>query len=1309
MYPRLLVSARIGVMVLAALLWALACGPAAAVDGPAKAAAPAAAASQPNLRLRISWSLADEEPVALRLRCAGGRFDRVQNLCLSPHTTGAFAIDANQQTLRFAPRSRVPAGAFDVTLQADPNATLVCELVPTTPSSAAEAAAAEAPASDVPAAGSPPQPITHSLSLAAIGEAAQQIDVSGHGRISIRRAPGDAIDVDFRRTALVFWTGERAPLTLSVRPSEELQAGETLQTRLTVRHARGGTVVAERSWEIVADEQGRLPPLDIDDLVLPEQEGAYDLHWSCVRRRASALDLLKTDLSPLRGEKTLASRSVQVAVLAAQTPATDARPFREIGKIQPLRRSWSIPRLLPGVAEGLWKNEEPTASGPLGEELHAGEPIAVLAPGGWYASPLPIEHLNRPHLVTVRYPRSQSMQLGISIAQRDASGTLPPLGTDSGVAASVAVDPTSDRPWAEHRIVFWPHDRRPYLILTNQDAHEPVRFESITVEAGPLRLVDDLRSTGGAASADVSSPAGSADLAQGRLAALYLDKPLLPEFFGDGGHLDADSTLVVEDWQTFLVAGNRLVDYVKWAGYNGAIVTVASDGGGLYPSSHLHTTPRFDSGLFASTGQDPVSKDVLELLMRLFDRAGLRLVPAVEWSTPLPAIEATLRTGSAPAGVQPIDIHGRAYWHQPDASAADVPYYNALHPLVRQTLLEATEELVRRYEAHPSFAGVGLHLGPHTHVQLPDARWTQDADTLARFAAEHPQVPSDPARLKSWLQAEGAEAFAAWRAEQLTELYAQQAARTGGRPLLLLAADRTGSVVDDYQAGLDWQRIGQCENVVPLRLIREAVFRDVVQQAADARRNESSKWDRQLATARAAGALIYRPAQETRNADLSNRGPPALAGGRRRWYTHAVPSAQRYRHQLIRSLDGFDAQVLAVGGWGPALGQEDATRETLRTFAALPAGVMQPVAGGNEATSCVRLRKSVHRDHTYVAAVNVSPWPTVLQVVFAQPIEAVSLPAGPTASGADSSFSGQRWQIMLQPGQLAALKIEGPASIRRWSEHPPGGDQFLHQLSESVQNLAARVAMLADPRIYPELANASFAETAPRAIPAWMHAQHPADSVQLASGGSDDDYCVLLTNRPGASAKTWIVSTPFPAPTTGRLAVSLQARCPATQSGADPPTLRIGIEGQSRGRPLRRSVTVTPAADGQWQPQPLWLEVEDLGGDTIEDLRLTIDLLSPGQIWIDDVKLYDFFLTEAERSRLQSQVFLAVQRIRQEDLTAAAKLFDSHWGRYLMNLRVPVKATVQSRAEEPVASPPDNPAPGIAERVKGWLPSPIRF
>ena len=79
----------------------------------------------------------------------------------------------------------------------------------------------------------------------------------------------------------------------------------------------------------------------------------------------------------------------------------------------------------------------------------------------------------------------------------------------------------------------------------------------------------------------------------------------------------------------FYEGATRFVQHLKANGYGGAFVTVASDGSSIYPSDLLLPSPKHDTGIFFTNGQDPIRKDVLEMLFRMFEREGLVLVPTL--------------------------------------------------------------------------------------------------------------------------------------------------------------------------------------------------------------------------------------------------------------------------------------------------------------------------------------------------------------------------------------------------------------------------------------------------------------------------------------------------------------------------------------------------------------------------------------------------------------------------------------------------------------------------------------------------------
>ena len=92
---------------------------------------------------------------------------------------------------------------------------------------------------------------------------------------------------------------------------------------------------------------------------------------------------------------------------------------------------------------------------------------------------------------------------------------------------------------------------------------------------------------------------------------------------------------MIDDWQTFLAAGHRLTDYLRYQHYNSLLLAVVTDGAAIYPGQLV---------------ESPSQRDVLELYLRMFDREELVLVPELAFNAPLPAIERLLRTGAVSNG-----------------------------------------------------------------------------------------------------------------------------------------------------------------------------------------------------------------------------------------------------------------------------------------------------------------------------------------------------------------------------------------------------------------------------------------------------------------------------------------------------------------------------------------------------------------------------------------------------------------------------------------------------------------------------------
>ncbi|WP_037248465.1 hypothetical protein [Rhodopirellula baltica] len=228
-------------------------------------------------------------------------------------------------------------------------------------------------------------------------------------------------------------------------------------------------------------------------------------------------------------------------------------------------------------------------------------------------------------------------------------------------------------------------------------------------------------------------------------------------------------------------------------------------------------------------------------------------------------------------------------------------------------------------------------------------------------------------------------------------------------------------------------------------------------------------------------------------------------------------------------------------------------------------------------------------------------------------------------------------------------------------------------------------------------------------IPNWMHAQHPTDAVKLDPRSAfRGDQSVRLAARDSSGTQAWLISKNIATPDAGRVAISMalrgfrepskevskpnestlpignpvsrnpawtqanqqgsgsSARTNSTEKQSNTLTLRVALEGSLDGQPCRHSREVEVPVDGKWQDSTVVLEWLDIDVENTKDLRVTIDNLSDGIIWVDDVFVTDWFASRSERAEIQSLAYLAVQGLQRDDIKAPAQLLNQFWAKQLL-------------------------------------------
>ena len=379
------------------------------------------------------------------------------------------------------------------------------------------------------------------------------------------------------------------------------------------------------------------------------------------------------------------------------------------------------------------------------------------SPISWEAYPVPIQTPGAPHLLEIEYPTSFPQKLAVSVLEQETSGALLSTSQDAGIV--VEDNPLSDRASREvsrFSMVFWPKTKNPIILLSNASSQTPAAYGQIRV----YRIKD-------------AEPRVSKSN-RGRIFSLAFTRPdicrqfsaaLKPSFFGLSG---------AEDWQAFDDSISRLLHYLSAYDYDAAMLAVVADGSSLYPSQYLNPTPKYDGGVFLSTGGDQNRKDVLALAAARFETQGKSLIPFVKLNGTLPNLEyrlLRLRSGivsdderNAIEGVEWIGVDSRRLIDSRQADDGSGPYYNVLHPEVEKQVLAVIQELVARCAPYDSFRGLALDVGANGWLALPDdIYYGMDDVTIARFVRESDimSVLSDKSdyNVQDLLQAKGPERY----------------------------------------------------------------------------------------------------------------------------------------------------------------------------------------------------------------------------------------------------------------------------------------------------------------------------------------------------------------------------------------------------------------------------------------------------------------------------------------------------------------------------------------------------------------------
>jgi hypothetical protein len=858
------------------------------------------------------------------------------------------------------------------------------------------------------------------------------------GELSISRAPGDSLRISVDRPHLIYRPGEVfkavvLPDMLCVTTSATSKKPAAAALDWEVGAAHGSKTLRQGSLPLTTVLDGASDKGIPVEITLPSDEGSYDLRFR------------------VGGNGPIAQESlVQVLVLGDRLPG-NAKPtacdmlvdhFRA-GEHNVQRLIERGPKTRPVRSHAAQSADSSCAVCTLDDAGACGADV------NWSAYRLELKHPQQPHRLIVELVAKGNPAAGLSLLEPNGASRATPFAVESGFANGPSLELSTDSPSPAERtrirkqILFWPRVREPVLLL--HDMGQRGHVELAGVEVYEL----------GSPATDVASYSSSPAARDERLVGPYISKPNFIASLGAPQGLDRLTQRGFEDWDTFHVVALRLADYLHGNGDNSLMLGVLAEGSTIYPSAFLEPTPRFDAGTLASSGQDPMRKDVVELLYRVFDREGLVLIPELQFSSPLPGLERQLAAGGpAVDGIELAGPDGRSWREAVGVARASAPYYNPLDSRVQNAVLEVVREFVERYHRHPSFRGIALEVDRSGYLQFPGLEWGCDDATLARFqnetgvqidgdagSGERTENPKERGqRRHELLTGEARARWIAWRCAELAKFHRRLAevvtASSPNARLVLsckqvLCSNSEAEIRSEIrmrgrfgdllpQRGLDFSLL---QNVPRLVVLRPAIWHastNPEDRLLDDAVNDNASFAAAFCGSESGVLAVHRP-QECRV-----RGVAAASPGHSnsvRLAVHACPSGFESRRRFVRALASSDAQMMFDGGWRFPLGQDEEARDLRKTVRALPRIPFYKVEGDEQP---VVVRVARRDKKTYIYAANEFAEPIQLAIQLTCPPGTACRPLGRSRPAVIEAADGSPGRIVtpLEGYGLAAWEID---------------------------------------------------------------------------------------------------------------------------------------------------------------------------------------------------------------------------------------------------------------------------------------------
>ncbi|QDV51049.1 family 10 glycosylhydrolase [Gimesia fumaroli] len=1065
-------------------------------------------------------------------------------------------------------------------------------------------------------------------------------------QLVVQQAPGDSFALKIDRPHLVFAPGEQ--IQIQAFPKYLMTSGEAVGAELqwSLHRSRTRELIASGSKPVLPQGQNELLKLGVPLIVEAPAEGVYDLvvrmgdeHEAVAQFIVLSSETKQFDQSASHHEGQVLVDEIELEGIQNHHALVTRRPRQRI------RNSF----------KSLFK-----------AGANTGNPASLSPP--WSAYHLKLNHRGRPHRLVISYPRRPQAHVGFSILEPDASGQLVPVGVDSGVYLSgTELVSSSETQSGEYQteVLFWPKVDNPILLFHSLGTQ--VAPEVLQVQVYELPI----------------SEAGRKDSADSgrenkRLVGPYLQKPLLPEIFGASQALDQSSNRSLDDWQTFYEAGNRLAFYLKYHHFNSVLLSVSADGSAIYPSKYLSPTPRYDSGVYHSTGQDIQQKDVLELLYQIFDRERLTLMPELQFSSILAGLEQTIQDDSEQAvGVELVNQHGQTWRHSKGAPRGQAPYYNPLHPRVQDEIACIFEELVTRYSKHASFQGVAIQLSLNGYLQLPGLDWGYDDFTVSQFEKEtgvKVPVASGVQKYEKRYQYLTTSAFpqwTQWRCQKIKGLHQRLAeillkARPDAKIVfaareLLPSRSKAGDVISSLKAGgqiqpvlmemgLDFSSYDQISNGVVLR--PKQYYSAQEKMSAAHILNTHPTVDDAFKT-RVNGTLYYHHPVEVRISEFDSLSPwqPAFT-----WLvSQASPVGISNRMRYVHSIAQQDPYLVFDGGWTIPFGQEQVTRSIRTQLQQLPARPFQTI---QVAKQPVVARLSRGKNKTFYYLVNDFPYASqvtvelnvpsgkpVIHLASGSQVDTIKSAQGHVSHSVElAAFDFQAFEV--QDSQVQIISVGSKVASQNLVRLQAMIDQKKRSLIKLHQSMNDATAVVLQ-------AGFEGSQSRDYILAGWESKGQKPHSWNLDQTQSHSGKASLLLDRTAGNNSLKTNAIPLQDCRYLNMSVWMKTNSKDMQ-------VRIALEAEQNGKLKVQSAIIS--VDQQWRKY--LFRVKDIPSQQITNAHILIEKLGAEKLWIDDVDLQIHQISPEDDRQLTKLVSTLSFAWDSERYLDCYRLLNSYWGQF---------------------------------------------